>query len=159
MALVFLGASGVGAQQSTTATYDDWVVQCQTEAASSQKNCDMAQVTLVQGKNAPFSRVAVEHPAKGHPVRLVVQVPVNVSLPSNVRLQGNDADPGVVAPFDRCLPAGCFADFDLKDDAVRKFRDASGAGKTTFKAADGHDVNVPVSFKGFGQAFDALSKE
>jgi len=119
----------------------------------------MAQVTQVQGKNVPFSRVAVQHPVKGRSVRLVVQLPVNVSLPSNVRIQASDADPGLIAPFDRCVPAGCFADFDLKEDAIRKFRDANGAGRMTFKAADRREISVPVSFKGFGQAFDVLAKE
>lgn len=153
-----MAAHQAAAQQSTTATYGDWVVQCRTDDEA-QRNCDMAQVTQVKGKNLPFSRVAVQHPVKGRPVRLVVQLPVNVSLPSNVRIQASDADPGLIAPFDRCVPAGCFADFDLKEEAIRKFRDADGAGRMTFKAADRRAVSVPVSFKGFGQAFDALAKE
>ncbi|HEY1980567.1 MAG TPA: hypothetical protein VGH13_10810, partial [Xanthobacteraceae bacterium] len=47
------------APQSTTATYGDWVVQCQTQAGPPpQKLCDMAQVAQaqVQGRTVPFSR-------------------------------------------------------------------------------------------------------
>ena len=40
-----------------------------------------------------------------------------------------------------------------------KIRVAAEAGKITFKDAAEHDVVIPLSFKGFGQAFDALSKE
>ena len=146
--------------QSTTASYADWVVQCQTQPGPPpQKVCDMAQVAQVQGKNLPFSRIAVMHPTKGQPVRLVVQSPVNVSFASSMRIQISDSDPGIAAPFARCVPVGCFADFDLKDDLLKKFTGASGTGKLTFVDAGGHDVAVPVSFNGFAQAFDALSKE
>jgi invasion protein IalB len=148
--------------QSTTATYDDWVVQCQTQAGPpAQKICDMAQVAQVQvqGRSNPFSRVAIVHPVKGQPVKLIVQVPVNVSFATNVHIQTSDSDPGYVAPFARCMPAGCFAEFDLKDDVLKKLMAASGAGKLSFADAGGHDVNVPLSFKGFSQAYEALAKE
>ena len=46
-----------------------------------------------------------------------------------------------------------------KDDVLKKFRTASGAGKLSFADAGGHDVSVPLSFNGFNQAFDALLKE
>jgi invasion protein IalB len=146
------------AQESTTATYEDWVLQCQVQSGpSAQKACDIAQVSQVQGR--PVSRVAIAHPQKGQPVKLVVQVPVNVALHGNVRIQASDADAGLTVPFDRCIQVGCFAEFDLRDDELRKFRTATGAGKLTFTAANDQAVAIPVSFKGFGPAFDALTKE
>jgi invasion protein IalB len=150
------------APQSTTATYGDWVVQCQTQAGPPpQKLCDMAQVAQaqVQGRTVPFSRIGIARPAKGEPIRFIVQVPVNVSFATNVRIQTADADPGIVAPFARCLPSGCFADFDLKEEMLRKFRAAAAGGKLTFADAGGHEVSAPVSFSGFAQAFEALMKE
>jgi invasion protein IalB len=145
--------------QQTTATYEDWVVQCQMQTVQSQeKICDMAQVAQVQGKNIPFSRVAIAHPTKGQPLKLVVQVPVNVTF-QNVRIQTSDSDPGFAAPFARCVPAGCFAEFEIKDDALRKLRTASNPGKVLFADASGRDIAIPLSFKGFSQALDALLKE
>jgi invasion protein IalB len=146
--------------QHTTATYNDWIVQCDSQAGSPpQKLCEMGQVTQVQGKNLPFSRVAVARPVKGQPVKIIVQVPVNVSFATDVRIQTGDADPGIAAPFARCAPAGCFAEFDIKDDVVKKLRAASGAGKLSFADSAAHNVAVPLSFNGFNQAYDALSKE
>jgi invasion protein IalB len=153
------------APQRTTATYGDWVVQCETPAQQPaaqplhEKICDMAQIAQVTGKNLPFSRVAVAHPTKGQPVRLVVQVPVNVSFGKNVHIQTSDVDLGIVAPFARCIPNGCFADFDIKDDILKKLRTATGTGKLTFADSTGHDVVVPLSFNGFNQAFEALARE
>jgi len=62
-------------------------------------------------------------------------------------------------PFARCAPIGCFADFELKDDVLKKFRAASGNGKVTYADVAGHEVVVPLSFVGFNQAFEALVKE
>lgn len=160
-ALAVTLAGKAAAQQSTTATYDDWVLQCHSEAGPpQQKLCDIAQVTQLQGKNTPFSRIAVTRPVKGQPVKLVVQVPANVSLATNVRVQVTDSDPGLAAPFARCVPAGCFAELDIKDDTMKKFRAATGTGgKLSFKDAAEHEVVIPLSFNGFAQAFDALAKE
>jgi len=146
--------------QSTTATYGDWVVQCQTVPGPPPKEvCDMAQVTQLQGKNIPFSRIAVAHPEKGQPVKLVVQVPVNASFKTDVRIQTADSDPGVTAPFANCTLNGCFALFDLNENVLRKMHASTGVGKLLFADAGGHDVAVPISFKGFGEAFDALAKK
>lgn len=113
----------------------------------------------MRGRNNRVSYVAIRHLVKGQPVRLELQVPVNISLAANVRIQTSDSDPDVAGPFARCLPAGCFADLDLRDDVIKKFRAANENGKMTFRSAAGQHVSIPVSFKDFGAAFDALVKE
>lgn len=153
-------SSQIEVPQQTTATYGDWIVQCQTQAGPPvHKVCDMAQVTQVQGKGIPFSRIAIAHPVNGQPVKLVVQVPVNASFAGDVYIRTGDDDPGIFAPFARCLPVGCFAEFELKDAVLKKLRAASGVGKMTFADGGGHNISVPMSFKGFGQAFEALARE
>jgi invasion protein IalB len=149
-----------GAPQRTTATYEDWTLQCEIQAGTPpRKVCEMTQVTQLQGKNQPFSRAEVVRTTKDQPTRLVIQVPVNVSFAAYVRVQIGDADPALAVPFTRCLPSGCFADFDLKDDTLKKFRSAGSPGKLTFADSSGRDLSVPLSFNGFGQAYDALLKE
>lgn len=148
------------APQSTTANYDDWVVQCQMQDGTSPKKiCEMAQVTQVQGKNLPFSRVVIAQPSKAEPLKLLVQVPVNISFAAKVRLQTNAADSGMSAPFARCIPVGCFAEFEISQESLQKLRAATGAGKLTFADSTGRDVVIPMSFKGFGAALDALMRE
>lgn len=119
----------------------------------------MAQVAQVEGRNIPFSRVAVVRPAKDQSVKLIVQVPVNVSFNANVRVQTSDSDAGLAAPFARCVPSGCFAEIEVGEDALRRLRAATGAGKLSFADAGGRNISVPLSFKGFSQAFEALTKE
>ena len=148
--------------QRTTATYANWVLTCDTQAGPPpQKTCEILQMVQAQaqGRTMPFSRIAVMRPVRGQPIKLVIQVPTNVTLSTNVRIQTADADPGVAAPFARCAPTGCFVDFELKDDVLKKFHAASGNGKITYADATGHEVVVPLSFSGFSQAFAALAKE
>jgi invasion protein IalB len=159
-ALAIAAAGTAAAQERTSATYEDWVLQCETQPGPPpRKACDIAQVTQMQGSNAPLSRIAVPRPEKGQPTKLTVQVPVNIQLAANLRLQVNDADPGLTVPFNTCVPGGCFAEFELKDDAMRKFRGTTGTGKLTYKTTNGQPVTIPVSFKGFARALDALAKE
>ena len=148
------------AQQSTTATYEDWVLRCETQPVPpAKKSCDMEQMTQVKGAPNPLSRAAVTRPAPGQPVKLTVQVPVNVSFATPLRIRISDKEPEFSAPFRRCAPAGCFAELDLKDDVIKKMRTATETGKIMFKDAADRDVAIPLSFKGFGAALDALMKE
>jgi invasion protein IalB len=148
------------APQSTTARFDDWVVQCDSQTARvPAKTCVMVQVAQVQGNNLPFSRVTLARPEKGQAVKLVVQVPVNVSFATNLRIQFGGADQGLSAPFAGCVPAGCFGEFALTEETIKKLHATAGAGKLTFRDASGHDIDIPLSFKGFAGAFDTLAKE
>ena len=146
--------------QRTTATFADWIVVCTSVAGRNpSKVCKMVQITEVRGKNTPFSRVDVSYPGRGQPIKLTVQVPPSASIATQVRIQTADSDPGIASPFARCLPVGCFADFELKDDVSKTFAAARGAGRVTFADAGGHGIAIPLSFNGFTQALDALAKE
>jgi invasion protein IalB len=125
--------------QRTTATYANWVLTCDMRAGPPQKTCEILQMVQAQaqGRTVPFSSIAVMHPVKGQPIKLVIQVPTNITLSTNVRIQTADADPGVAAPFARCAPTGCFVDFEIKDDVLKKFRAASGNGKITYADVTG----------------------
>lgn len=150
------------APQRTTATYDDWIVQCDTLAGPPpRKVCEMSQLTQlqVQGKVQPFSRAIVPRPEKDQTSTLIIQVPVNVTFSVSVKIQSADNDQGIAASFARCVPDGCFANFEMKDDVLKKFRTAGAGGKLSFADASGRTIAIPISFNGFGKAYDALLKE
>jgi invasion protein IalB len=150
------------APQRTTATYDDWIVQCDTLAGPPPRRvCEMSQLTQlqVQGKVQPFSRAIVPRPEKDQASVLIIQVPVNVTFSISAKIQSADNDQGIAASFARCVPDGCFANFEMKEDTLKKFRSASSGGKLSFADASGRVIAIPVSFNGFGKAYDALLKE
>ena len=154
-----IGLAQAQAPQRTTATYEDWTVRCEMQGTPPVKTCEMAQSTTAQGQPNPITQVAVGRANKSDPVRVVFQVPVNVWLPVGLKFVYDDKEPAVPAAFKRCAPIGCFADTELKDDVVKKLRARATPGYFEFKDAAQRDVKIPVSFKGFGQALDALAKE
>ena len=147
--------------QRTTASYGDWVVRCDLLAGPPpQKNCDMEQMAQVQGQANPISRVAIPLPAKAQPPKLIVQLPVNATFAGGVKIALDAKDAGVTAPFTRCVPAGCLAEIELKDPELKRFRAANTAeGSMQYKDAGERDVKIPLSLKGFAQAYDALLKQ
>ena len=156
-ALMWSGASQAQAPQLTTATYTDWVLRC--SGTPPQKSCEVVQFTQVQGQAGVLTQIAIGNPKKSEPLKMVVQVPIDAWLPAGVKLLMNDKDPGVFATFKRCLPGACFADVEIKDDTIKKFRSATGPGKLVFQNAAQKEISLPVSFNGFGAAFDAMQKE
>jgi invasion protein IalB len=140
--------------QRTTATYGDWVIRC--ELHEGIKNCEMAQVTQANGQT--LTQIVLGRQAKDAPLKLLFQVPVNVSLPAGVRLIGEGDQAAVVATFGYCVPVGCFAVTDVTDNVIKKLRGLTANGKLEFKDAAGKDVAIPVSFKGFGEAYDVLTR-
>jgi invasion protein IalB len=147
--------------QRTTASYGDWVVRCEIiPGPPPQKSCDMEQLAQVQGQAQPISRVAIPLPPKGEGPKIFIQLPINVSFAVPLKITADTKDAGISTPFRRCVPAGCFAEVELKDDLQKKFRAAAAEpGKIVFKDAADRDVTIPLSFKGFAQAFEALLKQ
>ena len=53
-------AQSARAQQSTAATYEDWTLRCSMSASTPpQKSCEIEQLSHLQNKEQPFSRVAI----------------------------------------------------------------------------------------------------
>ena len=119
----------------------------------------MVQYTQAKGGQGVISQLAIGRVAKTDPVKLVVQLPIGIWLPSGVKLVADAKDPGLVATFKRCLPQACFADADIGNDALRRYRAVTEQGQIVFKDGNQKDTTLPVSFRGFGTAFDALAKE
>ena len=148
--------------QRTTATYGDWTVRCEVAPGPpAQKNCEMDQVAQVQvqGQANPISRVVIPLPPKGEPAKLFVQLLVNVSFAAPLKIVMDSKGAGLSTPFRRCVPATCIAEIELKDDLQKKFRATAEPGKILYKDAVDRDVVIPLSFKGFAQAFEALLKQ
>jgi invasion protein IalB len=158
-ALAFLLASSVLASaqipQQTTATYGDWIVRC--EFHGTNRTCEMDQTSQMQGRL--LSQIAIGRPSKTAPFRIVFQVPIKAWLPAGVTLVTNEKDPGLTATFKRCLTNGCFADTDLPEAVLKQLRTQTKNGKLQFKNDAQGLVTIPVSFKGFAQAFDAMARE
>jgi invasion protein IalB len=158
-AAVAASAGVAHAQQQTTASYQDWTVRCVLPEGQKQRQCEMIQSASVQGQTNPISQIAIGRPVKGEPVKIVFQLPVGIWLPGGAKLVFDPKTPAVEAAFKRCLATACFADTELKDDLVKKLRGVTEQGHLNFEDGNRRPISLPVSFKGFGEAFDAIAKE
>jgi invasion protein IalB len=158
-AAMLIGAAGSAfAQQPqrTTATYEDWVVRCAMH--DTVKVCEMTQSAQLKGRSQPVTQIAIGRQSKNGALKIVFQVPINVWLASGVTLTADDGHGLVAAHFSRCILAGCIAETDIEETLIAEMRGLKKNGALHFKNANRQDVAVPVSFKGFGDAYDALPK-
>ena len=146
--------------QQTTATYGDWTLRCNLRPGPPpQKICQIVQSVRAQNQPNPVTQIAIGRPVKDGGLKAIIQVPINVWLPAGVKATFDEKEPPFVLEFKRCAPTGCLADLDISDETMTKLRALTANGKLQFKDGTQKDITVPISFKGFGQAFDALSKE
>ena len=148
----------VSQPDNTTATYGDWVLRCQQSVAA--RVCEIVQTLEQQGQRGPIALVAIGRPVKDEPVKLVIQVPPNLSLGDKVGVRVSVADKDeATAIFQRCLPGGCFAEVALSDDVFKRWRGFSEAGQMRYLDAGKREVALPLSFRGFPAAAEALLRE
>ncbi len=148
------------APQRTTATYGDWTMRCELQPGPPPvKQCEMVQTATAQGQANPVAQIAIGRATKAEPYKVVIQLPINIWIPAGVHFVYDQKIQGITAAFKRCVPVGCFADLDMTDDLLKKLRAQTAQGKYEFKDAGQRVVAIPISFAGFGQAYDALFKE
>ncbi|SHL08734.1 Invasion protein IalB, involved in pathogenesis [Bradyrhizobium lablabi] len=145
--------------QLTTATYDDWTVSCRTAQASNETNCDMTQVQTIKGQKNPVGQVTFARTAKDGPILLVVQIPPTLWIESGVKFAFDEKDPGFPVTVKWCAPSRCFAQSELSKDQIAKLKARADPATIEYKEASQHEVSLPVSFKGFGPAFEAIQKK
>jgi invasion protein IalB len=153
-------ATPADAPERTSAVFGDWTVQCVTRTPGNRV-CEMVQGTQNQ-QQQPVSVLAVGRLAKTDPLRMVARVPVNAMVSQAARLTLEGGEP-LTLPFRHCInQVGCFAEFELRDETVlRRLRGRTPEqpGKLEFRDPAGQEVTIPVSFRGFVAALEALQKE
>jgi invasion protein IalB len=148
-------AAPPAAPDLTTETYGDWILRCRP--AGDVRQCEMSQTLMLQGQTAPVAAVAVGRERKGAPLRLVLQLPVNLAFSSPAKVQ-YASNQELDLDFRRCMPSGCFADAALTDGILSRIRSQSDPLIMKFRDATERDISLPISTKGFGAATDALSR-
>jgi invasion protein IalB len=139
----------------TSETYGDWVLQCRGSGA---KTCEVAQTLVLQGQQRPIAMVAFGREKKGDPMRIVVQVPTNITFNGGVRALTADGSILAAMVYRRCFPTGCFADAPLNGTAISKLKTQTSPGSIKFKDGTEREISLPLSLKGLGSAIDALNR-
>jgi len=150
------GSAQEATPSMTTATYGDWVVRCTQQAE--HHACEVAQSIYLQGQPNPVAVIAVGREKPSEPLRLVVQLPVNVTFAGRLKITLKEGAPTIDLNIERCVPAGCFAVMQPADEALRRLRTQTDPGRISYKDASQRDVEWPFSLRGLSSALDALQK-
>lgn len=147
-------ATPVLADTKTSKTFSNWQVECvETDKA---KACIMSQVLINQKTKQRVISMMVRKP-KGEDGKIVLQVPLGVSLASGATLTLDNAKP-VVFAYKACVPKGCVAEFKLTDEWVKAL--GGGADCTiTVTSLKGEAAPFKITLKGFADAYAYFASE
>src|SRR5262245_46509729 len=140
----------------TSETYGDWIVRCQ--AAADAKRCEATQTLMIQGQNSPIALIAFGREKKGEPLRMVIQLPTNITFETGVKTHLSGGEAAVDMKFRRCFPAGCFADAPMTDVVISQLKAQGEPLSIKFKDGTERELSLPFSPRGLGPALDALSR-
>ena len=152
----------------TQAAFGDWTVRCETQRPQGQpvqRACEMA-LTMNDPRGQPVAQIVLGKPSRGEAHRMLVQLPIELRVDVPARLLLDPTAPAAEAlslPFRLCSTGrgGCFAELEAVPASVlARFRARGEAqGRLDFRDSAGRDVQALFSFRGFGQAMDALARE
>jgi invasion protein IalB len=151
----------------TSASFADWTLRCEVlrpATGPAQRSCEVVQ-TYSDQRGQPVAVLAIGRPARGEPMRMILQIPLDARIDQPARLSADpaQAQDAVVLPFRFCsaVRGGCFAELELRDDAPLRRLRARGEqpGRVEYRDSAGREVQLPFSPRGLGQALDALARE
>jgi invasion protein IalB len=150
------------AQDSTTATYGGWVVECRKDEAG-QSLCEMTQTLNLAQSGEMIARIAIGRLPGESQTLIVFQMRAGVWLRDPVVLTANENDGAlqVAATYTQCQNGYCFADAPLSGEMTSALANASdgAAGVLAYTGQGRQPVRLPVTLDGFGEALAATIKE
>lgn len=140
------------AQPKVGATYDAWVFDCQA-VAEGQTSCGLVQTIRSEDGKSVLARVTLNHDRDSGESRLVIGLPLGVSLAQPVAGQIDGGDPIAFPPY-VCWTSGCNFGRKLEPAEI----DAMKAGKEmvvafAFVRGGGKVVGFKTGLTGLTAAF------
>lgn len=143
--------------ENTTATYGDWVLHC-VRAQNSARVCEAQQTLEVKGQGV-VAQIAVGRADPKGPLLATLVLPTNISFPSTAALAVDEKDDQPLElAWKQCVPGGCVAQTELKEDVFKRWRAQTGHGQIRFVNAAKQPLSFAFSFRGFVSAIDNLGK-
>ena len=147
-------ASGV-----TTKDFGAWSLHCQPpRQEGAEPLCVIAQ-TVQSSSDKLLAIISIGHQHPSDPYNIVVILPPNVGFPSSVHIRTGAEDKwGVELPWQRCIPGACIAGTELSPATLVHWGGLQTEGKIVFVVGSGDEVGVPITMRGFGDAYKALNQ-
>jgi invasion protein IalB len=148
-------------------TFGDWILRCGDAPAGGQRACEVETFLTLPGQKQPIAQVAFgrslraptdKGDAGAETTRLVVLIPVSVTIAPGIDVRADRASPPLTLPLKTCIPTTCFAQVELSGEQMQAFRNRSQPGEIVFTDPGGQAVSLALSFRGLDQALDSLAK-
>jgi invasion protein IalB len=152
---IVLSSAPVHAALQTGQQFKDWVSRC--EAGAGSQVCFIEQ-SLVAGKEEKQRVLSVQI---GYYQKKVIGnfvLPLGVLLQHGAKIVVDGFEFSKPVPFTYCDQAGCSASFQLDEKLIDMLKKGK-AMEITAKGLNGKDFSLPVSLKGFTEAFGELTAE
>jgi len=141
----------------TTATYGNWTVRCRAaKSAGAGKLCEMVQAITPAKSPGAIANIALGQPGADAVVRMVIQLPIAISLSEPVSIAVNDKTVATLA-YQTCYPNFCVAQAQVPNEAIGRFK-AANTMTLSFSDRTRRTINVKASLKGFTAAYQQLAK-
>lgn len=150
------------APDQTTASYGDWTLRCnrRIDLTPPRRFCEVALIVQKAGEPNAQGQIAVGRVARNEPLKVTAVLPPNVALKTAPKLTADGKDaPSVELIWTRCISGACFSDATLSEEVVSRLRSRTEPGRIDYRDGADRDASLPVSFRGFAQALDALARE
>jgi invasion protein IalB len=143
---------------TTVKAFGAWALHCQpAQEQGAEPLCVVAETIQAAGDKT-IAVISIGHRHPGDPVNIVVTLPANVSFPSSVHIRTDESDKwGLELQWQRCMPGACIAGGVMSPAAVAHWSSLQSEGKIVFTDAGGDEVGVPMSLRGFGDAYKAFN--
>jgi invasion protein IalB len=186
-ALALSPSANAADPQSTTATYDDWLLQCQirsdaaaapptattplpadkTKAASppaagkpagkATRVCEITQTFTVRETGGTLAKLAIGRMPDSDDIKAILLAPLGVYLPDGPLLKIGDAAE-LKGQFTFCNRDSCVGELPITKAVVDQIKSAAKIS-AGFTAANKQRINLTVSTRGFANAFDAAMSQ
>ena len=112
------------------------------------------------GEQTIQAQFAVGRLASGEPLRITSMPPVNVTFQTIPKMLSEGIQAvSVDLAWMRCISSGCFASAIVNDVALRKLKTGTTSGRVEYRDAGNQKIKLPISFRGFSEALEALGRE
>ena len=143
----------------TSKTFGSWTLHCQPpHEEGAEPLCAIAE-TVQTPSNRLLAVISIGRLHPGDPLNIIVSLPPNVSFPSSVHIRTDKDDKwGLEIQWQRCIPGACIAGGELNVATVAHWSTLQSEGRIVFQDAAGDEVAVPISLRGFGDAYNAFNQ-
>lgn len=152
-------AADESSAKMTVKNFGVWSLHCKAaHDPGAEPLCVIAE-TVQTSDNKTVAVISVGRKHPGDPLNIVVTLPPNVSFPGAVHIRTAENDKwGLELPWQRCIPGACIAGGELSPATVAHWSSLQTEGKIVFNDAGGDEAAIPMSLRGFGDAYKALNQ-